>query len=155
MKRTIVLLTAIPVVSLLAGCGSSTTTGAPTPTVAPAISTPTATATPTAAPTPTPTASVATVVPLGGTWNGQYSGKYNGTFVLIWQQSGAGLVGTIALSSPAATLHITGNASGSSINFGAVGTVAYTGTISGNTMSGTYVEAGGAGSGSWSATKSG
>ena len=155
MKRTIVLLTVIPVVSLLAGCSASTTTG--TPTVAPATSaaTPTATATPTAAPTPTPTASVATVVPLGGTWNGTYSGKYSGTFVLTWVQSGAGLVGTIALTSPNTTLHITGNATGSSINFGAVGSVAYTGTISGNTMSGTYVEAGGGGNGSWSAMKVG
>lgn len=49
-------------------------------------------------------------------------------------------------------MHITGNVGGSAITFGAVGGVAYTGTVSGNSMSGNYQVPGGP-SGTWSATK--
>jgi hypothetical protein len=144
MKRIIVMFTAIPLVSLLAACGSSDTTGTPTATIAP---------TTTSAPTATPTAAAA-AVNLSGTWSGQYSGVYNGTFTLTWQQSGSSLTGTIVLSSPARTLAITGNVAGSATSFGAVGAVSYTGSVSGgNSMSGSYQTPTG-GSGSWSANKS-
>jgi hypothetical protein len=44
--------------------------------------------------------------------------------------------------------------SGSSINFGAVGVVTYTGTVSGNSMSGSYTDLANGQMGSWSANKS-
>lgn len=93
---------------------------------------------------------------LSGTWHGQYTGSYSGTFVLSWQQSGANLAGTIALSTAAGTVPIHGSVSGSTITFGTVGSsaITYTGSVSGNSMSGNYQVAGAAGgSGTWSASK--
>lgn len=95
---------------------------------------------------------------LSGKWSGQYSGSYNGTFKLSWHQSGSHLHGTITISNPGSTLPINGTVNGSAISFGTVGSTAitYTGTVSGNSMSGTYKVAGGNGStgGPWSASKS-
>jgi hypothetical protein len=151
MKQTIVMLAAIPLVSLLAACGGSGTAGTPTPgATATATSTPVATPTPTAIPTPT----AVTAGPLSGGWTGQYSGTFHGTFTLTWQQAGSGLDGTIVLSAPPQTLHITGNAAGNAITFGTVGGVEYSGSVSGNSMSGTYTVPNGGGGGTWSATKS-
>jgi hypothetical protein len=67
------------------------------------------------------------------------------------------LVGTIKLTPPPQTEPLTGRLEGSKITFGTVGSLAitYTGSVSGTSMSGTYKVAGGQGSGSWSATKSG
>jgi hypothetical protein len=62
--------------------------------------------------------------------------------------------GTINLSSPADQLHINGNLSGNSIDFGAVGVVTYSGTVNGNSMSGSYTDLANGQKGSWSATKS-
>jgi hypothetical protein len=70
------------------------------------------------------------------------------------QQSGSSLTGSISIKgSPGAA--VTGTVAGSSIRFGTVGqgAVTYTGTISGNTMSGNY-QAQTSGSGTWMATKS-
>ncbi len=148
MKRRIVMLTVIPLISLVAGCGASST-NTPTPTTAvtiPATSAPAAT--PTAAP---PTAAPA--VDLSGSWSGQYSGTFNGTFTLNWTQSTGKLSGDIAVSTAPQPLHVSGDVVGSAITFGAVDGVAYTGSVSGNSMSGTYTVPGGGG-GSWSATKS-
>ena len=89
---------------------------------------------------------------LAGTWSGQYSGGYNGTFTLHWIQTGSKLTGTIKLSSPSGTYGVSGSVQGSAIKFGAVGVGAsYTGSVTGKSMSGTYqaVPKGG----SWSATK--
>lgn len=134
----------------LAACSSSTkgptrTTGtkAPAASSAPAGSTTPA--------TPADTGG------LSGTWSGQYGGAYQGTFILDWQQSGTSLSGTIKLSSPAQTLSINGIVEGGAIRFGTVGSTAitYTGSVSGNSMSGTYKVQTGTGSvgGSWSAAK--
>lgn len=150
MKRTILMFTAIALGSLLAACSASSTTGTPTPT---SVTTPTAAPTPTPTPVPTATPAPATV-DLTGTWSGTYNGFYMGTFMLTWNQSGSNVSGSIALSRPNETLHINGTLSGSAISFGAVGTVTYTGTVSGNSMSGTYTVVGGRGGGSWSANKS-
>ncbi len=130
----------------LGGCSASTTSGTPTPAA-------TATATPTPIPTPTPTV----IVNLSGTCTGQYSGPFNGTFVLTWTQSGSALTGVIVLSSPHDTLQIRGTVTGSSISFGAVGVVTYTGTVSGSSsgsisMSGSYTDIANGHTGSWSAT---
>jgi hypothetical protein len=146
MLKTAVAALAGLMVALLAACSSSTNSGTPTPTTA---TTPTATATPVS----TPTAAPATV-DLSGTWKGQYSGPFNGTFTLTWTQSASSLNGTIMLSSPARTLGISGNVSGSAISFGAVGVVTYTGTVSSNSMSGSYTDVANGQTGSWSANKS-
>jgi hypothetical protein len=143
------LLTVLSVVAV--GCGSGSTTTS-TATSTPAATTPAA-ATPTTSAPATTTAAVASG--LSGTWKGQYGGGYSGTFVLKWQQSESNLSGTIKLSAPASTLNIHGTLSGSSISFGTVGSLAitYSGTVSGNSMSGNYQVAGSSG-GSWSASKS-
>ncbi len=91
-------------------------------------------------------------VDLSGRWSGEYGGAFNGTFILTWKQSGSRLSGTIKLSSPRRTLSITGTVTGRSIRFGEVGGVAYSGALSGDSMSGTY-RIPRLGGGSWSATK--
>jgi hypothetical protein len=147
MKRTILIGMAIPLVSLMAACSASSTTGTPTPSSIPVRSTPTS------APTSTPAApTTAAAGGLSGTWTGSYSGFFNGTFTLTWAQSGSTLSGQIALSSPNETLDITGNEAGTTLTFGAVGVVTYTGSVSGSTMSGTYKVPNGSG-GSWNASK--
>lgn len=87
---------------------------------------------------------------LSGKWKGTYSGTYTGTFVLHWTRSGSKLHGTIALST-AGTVPVNGTVDGSSIRFGTVGgsAVHYTGSVSGDSMSGSYTTAGG--NGSWAA----
>jgi len=149
MKRTIVMLTAIPLATLAAACGSSSTTTTPPPTSVAATSA--AVQTSTAAPS-TPTAAAASGG-LSGTWSGSYNGVFNGTFTLTWTQSGSTLSGNIALSSPAQTLGISGNEAGSALTFGAVEVVTYTGTVSStSSMSGTYKTPNNGG-GSWTATR--
>lgn len=89
---------------------------------------------------------------LAGTWSGQYRGAYTGTFTLHWTQTGSKLRGSITLSSPPGKYAVTGSYKGKAINFGTVGAGAtYTGSVSGNSMSGNYksVPAGG----TWSAHK--
>jgi hypothetical protein len=148
-RVTLPLLIGIAAV-VLAGCSASDN-GTPTPA---ATATPTATPTPTPIPTPTATLSQAPPsVDLSGKWSGQYSGPFNGTFTLTWTQTGSAVDGTITLSSPPDVLRVSGNVTGSSISFGAVGVVTYTGTISGNSMSGTYVDRANGQTGSWSGNK--
>ena len=131
------------------GCSSSNNTE---PTATSSATSPPAVVTPTAG-SPASSPSM-TAGELSGTWTGQYSGTFQGTFTLRWVQSGPKLTGTIDLST-AGTLRINGLVTNGSIRFGTVGSTAitYSGTVSGNTMSGTYAVAGG-GSGNWSATKS-
>jgi hypothetical protein len=83
---------------------------------------------------------------------GTYSGTYSGTFVLNWHQSGSKLSGTIDLST-AGRVPVNATVDGSSIKFGTVGgsAVHYTGSVSGDSMSGSYTTAGG--DGSWTAHK--
>jgi hypothetical protein len=94
---------------------------------------------------------------LSGKWSGQYSGAYNGKFTLRWRQSGTHLTGHITISNPLSTLPINGTVNGNAIRFGTVGSTAitYKGTVSGNSMSGTYQVRGGNGSagGPWSASR--
>ncbi len=94
---------------------------------------------------------------LSGTWSGHYSGAFDGTFTVRWRQSGSHLHGTIHLSDPGDTLPINGHVNGSAISFGTVGSTAitYSGTVSGNSMSGSYKvhSTSGASGGPWSASK--
>jgi hypothetical protein len=92
---------------------------------------------------------------LPGTWNGQYGGSYQGTFVLNWHQSGSNLSGHIHISNPPATLPIHGQLAGGSIRFGTVGSyrITYSGAVSGTSMSGTYQVSDTSQGGNWSASK--
>jgi hypothetical protein len=106
----------------------------------------------------TPASAAAASSGLSGKWSGQYSGAYQGTFILNWHQSGSNLSGTLSLSAPAITPSIHGKVTGGAIRFGTVGSMAitYSGSVSGNSMSGTYQvhTPNGSVGGPWSATKS-
>jgi hypothetical protein len=84
---------------------------------------------------------------LSGNWIGGYDGTFSGTFSLNWKQTGSKLAGTINLST-AGTVPVNGSVKGDAIKFGTVGSTAitYTGTVSGDTMSGTYSTPSGGGS---------
>ena len=155
-KITVALLAA-SALGACSGSGSSTATKATVAAGAGTAATvggaPAATAAPPTAAAPAAAASTATGG-LSGTWSGQYSGAFQGTFTLTWQQSGSTLSGTIKLSAPPLNLPISGNVNGSAIQFGTLGAVGvtYSGSVSGNTMSGTYTAGTTARGGSWSAT---
>ena len=89
---------------------------------------------------------------LTGTWTGAYSGTYRGTFTLHWKQTKSRLSGTIKLST-AGTSTISGSVRSNTIRFGTVGSqaITYSGSVSGNAMSGTWKA--GAATGSWRAHK--
>lgn len=147
MSRIRYALIPAAAVLLAAGCSSHKSPSHP-PATGHAISAPSTSAP--AAPTATATAG------LSGTWSGQYSGSYNGNFTLRWHQTGSKLHGTIHLSAPAETLRINGTVNGGAISFGTVGSTAitYSGSVSGNSMSGHYQVHDGSGAGGpWSASK--
>lgn len=156
-RAFIPLLAGLAAGVLAVGCGSSS--GGPTPprsaTQGTATTQPPAASAPAAASSPAPAA-----VDLSGSWSGQYSGTpYSGTFTLSWTQTASALTGDIKVSDPAGEDYsITGTVTGSSIQFGAVGAVSYVGTVSGNSMSGSWSipnpTGGTLGGGSWSASKS-
>ena len=94
---------------------------------------------------------------LSGAWSGTYSGAFSGTFKLAWHQNSSKLKGVIHLN-PGGTYTIDGTVNGSSIQFGTVGgtqDITYTGSVSGDSMSGTYrvKTSNGSANGSWSAHK--
>jgi hypothetical protein len=148
---------------VLAACSKSATstpTG-PTGTTAPAATTPAATTaavtTPPSTSSESPSSSPAAGGDLTGKWTGQYSGAFKGTFTLNWTQTGSKLKGSINLST-SGTLPINGTVDGSAIHFGTVGStdITYTGSVSGDSMSGSYQvhTPNGAVGGPWSATRS-
>jgi hypothetical protein len=140
---------------LATACSTSPKTATP-PKVTHAQVTVPAAATSSAAAPATSTSAPAAAAGLSGKWSGQYSGAYSGTFSLNWTQAGSSLSGHIALSYPAGdVLSLHGSVNGSTITFGTVGSTAitYSGTVSGNSMSGNY-QVQGSGGGPWSATKS-
>jgi hypothetical protein len=146
------------------GCSSGKKAASPPPTssvagtTAPVPSTTAATPSSTPSSTLAPSTSTATASALSGTWSGRYSGAFQGTFTLTWQQLQSKLNGTINLSTSPGTIPLNGTVSGSVIRFGTVGSLAitYSGSVSGNSMSGTYQihTASGSTGGPWSATKS-
>jgi hypothetical protein len=112
--------------------------------------------------TPTPTQSAADS--LTGTWTGTYASTTDpasGSFTVRFTQTGSQLNGTIDIQNSACitTGTITGALNGDQITFGAVEgaqTITYTGSVSGNTMTGTYsAPQCGNGKGTWTATKTG
>jgi hypothetical protein len=108
-----------------------------------------------APPTPTPSATqTPPSVDLSGAWLGLCTGPFNGFCSMTWTQTANALDGTFMLSSPPDTLHISGNATGNTIRFGAVGVVMFAGTLSGSTMSGSYTDIANGKTGSWTVTLS-
>jgi hypothetical protein len=145
------------VAMLLAGCssGKSKVTNTP-PAIASNVVAPSSSSTPPTSIVPTTAATTAAAsVNLSGSWSGKYSGAYVGDFTLNWQQSGSKLSGNITLTTPPQTLPLNGTVTDNKISFGTVGSeaITYSGTVSGNSMSGSY-QIGGNPGGSWSATKS-
>jgi hypothetical protein len=153
MSRTKYAIIAAPAAAIfIAACSTSPATTTPPPTSPPAAP---AAAT-SAASAPAATSSAPAAGALSGTWNGQYGGSYSGTFVLRWQQNSSTLTGSIDLN-PGGTTQIHGTVNGSSINFGTVGgqDITYSGSVSGNSMSGTYQVhlPSGTQDGTWSASR--
>ena len=120
----------------------------------------TATASPT--PTQTGTQTPATTANLSGTWLGTWQNKTpdaaSGTLQIQWVQQGPALSGSITIAgTPCLTGgKIAGALNGNRISFGAVQgqvQVAYTGIVSGATISGTYATPCGQAEGTWTATK--
>jgi hypothetical protein len=100
-----------------------------------------------------------------GKWAGTYESTTTagatGTFTILFRQNGSQLTGSISIQPPGCvnTGTITGTLNGTTIAFGAVKgtqTIDYTGSVSGNTMSGTYSAPGcDHAKGTWTATKTG
>jgi hypothetical protein len=137
--------------ALLIGACSSPPQSATSPT----STTPAASTSTTSAPaSATAAATAAAATGLSGNWSGQYSGAYQGTFAIKWRQSSSNLKGIIKISAPASSFVIRGTVVNGTIRFGTVGSLAitYSGTVSGNSMSGTY-QVGGSTGGPWSASK--
>jgi hypothetical protein len=135
--------------------------GGDTPTPSGSETTPSVPGTTTQSPAPGASASDT----LTGAWSGAYASTSspgsNGTFTIQFTQSGSQLSGTINIQgSPCITTGtIIGTLNGGQITFGAVEgeqTIQYTGSVSGNTMSGTYSapQCGNA-TGTWTASKTG
>jgi hypothetical protein len=156
MSRISLVFIAVPVALLLAACSSPPHSATVTATT-PAVSAPTTSAPAAAAAAATASATAASAAGLSGRWSGQYGGAYQGTFSLSWHQSGSKLNGTIKISDPPHSFPIHGTVKNGAISFGTVGSLAitYSGSVIGNSMSGTYqVQApNGAVSGPWSASK--
>ncbi len=128
-RRLVLGMTAAAALAMtLAACSSS---GSSTPQV---TATQSAKAKSAAVPATSAPAQAAAASGLSGKWRGQYSGAYQGHFLLRWHQSGSRLIGTIALSTPArGTVPIHGTVQGSTIKFGTVGSedITYSGSASG------------------------
>lgn len=155
MSRTKYAILVAPAAVLIAACSTSPSTTTPPPSqsaAAPAAATSAA-----SSPAATSSSRAPAAGALSGTWNGQYGGSYSGTFTLHWQQASSNLSGTIQLSAPASTWPIHGTVQGGSIQFGTVGSIAitYSGSVSGNSMSGNYKvqTANGTQNGNWSASR--
>jgi hypothetical protein len=147
---TLVLIAAAAALVSTACSSSPASTTTTNPTTAPA-----ATSTTTSAAAAAQATTSAAATDLAGSWSGTYSGSFQGTFTLSWQQTGSKLSGTIKLSDPASTVPLHGSVTGSSIQFGTVGSTAvtYSGTFSGGSMSGTWQIKGSSDGGPWSASK--
>lgn len=151
LHRYVPLLVGLAAVTLAAGCGSTSST--PTQSSSSSTAPPAATSAPATSAPATPTPTAAASGSLTGAWSGNYTGAFSGSFTLNWTELGSSLSGNIDLSS-IGTETITGTVSGSTLNFGAVGSeaITYTGTVSGSSMSGSYTVQG-AGGGNWTASQ--
>jgi|KBSSwiStaDraftv2_1062776.scaffolds.fasta_scaffold137931_2 hypothetical protein len=156
MKRLLATVAlAAGVAAFTAGCWpyteSKTPVSAPTGGPTPASST-------VASPTNQPPNSAGLSGTWTGTWGNQTPDQSTGTFTLTWSQNGNNLAGTITITGTPCLSggSITGSVSGSTITFGAVQgevEVKYSGSIAGQSMSGTYQTDCGNAKGTWNAVK--
>jgi hypothetical protein len=162
-------VTATAVAAVLVATLGACTTVDPNATASPSVTDSSASPTPevtTANATPvTPSPSATTGGALGaltgawkGTWINETPQTAVGTFTLTWAQQGSQLFGAIGVtgSNCLSAGNVTGDVDGNKITFGAVegnNMITYVGTVSGNTMSGTYSSACGNSKGTWSAIR--
>lgn len=156
------LSTLVLVAAAITGCATSSDTSSPpqaTSTPSASSTTPTvATTSPGPSQSGTPTQQPDLAGSWSGTWANHQPDQATGTFRIVWKQKGAVLAGTISIAGTPCLSDgtISGVVHGSSIKFGVVSgqaKVAYTGTVSGDTMSGTYATACGNARGQWSASR--
>lgn len=144
------------IVVMAAGCGSDDAGTIDGPTTSAAVPTTVA-----ATPTTAVASGTATIDDLTGRWAGEFQATAptvsNGTFTLEFGGSAPNYTGTIVLAGLCEpSCPITANVAGNAISFGSVGAqaVTYSGTISGNSMSGSYqVGTAGDGEGTWKAVR--
>jgi len=139
------LVVAVAAFMSLTGCSSSSSPSSSTTTPAVTMSSTTS---------PAGVSPSTALGGLSGKWAGSYSGQDHGTFKLTWVEKDGKLVGTIDISQ-LGTVPLNGQVTGSSITFGTVGStpVTYKGSVSGDSMSGTYYVSG-VKQGDWSAHRS-
>lgn len=150
-------------VALLGGACSSKSNDNPTVAAGQTTATTAATTATTAASSGSATTatSAAATGGLTGAWSGTYQQTTpiadSGTFTINWQQSGSNLTGTINIPGACNACPISATVNGTSVAFGvvALGGITYNGTVSGNSMSGTYATADSSTKGTWKASKTG
>ena len=110
---------------------------------------------PTPSQTTMPTPTLVQAPPdLSGSWGGECTGPFkSGGCSLILTHGVNELEGTFILPTTQ-DVHVSGSLTGSTVSFGAVGVVTFTGTLSASTMSGTYTDIANGKKGSWSVTLS-
>ena len=153
MKRAIVMLTTGLAATLVVACGSSTNTPTATASSSAPVATPTAPPA-TAAATPTPTAAATAAQVAGELVGAVQRSVQRHVHAHLEPDGGERERPRSCFSSPADTLNISGTLEGNAIAFGAVGVVAYTGVVNGNSMAGSYIDKANNQTGTWSATKS-
>ncbi len=153
------------VIMLMGGCGGGGGDGdAAGPPKTPATPGSAATEAPTTeAPTPTLIIDPTPEGDLSGVWSGTWTSTNpddgsTGTFEIQWAQAGSALSGTITVNgTPCLTTGaITGTLAGDAIEFGSIQgqfDVDFSGTVAGETMSGTYSTSCGPAEGDWEAAK--
>ena len=146
-------------VAVLGGACSSKSNDNPTVGAGQSSATTAAATATTAASSGAATTSAAATGGLSGAWSGTYQQTSpiadSGTFTLNWQQSGSNVTGSISIPGACNACPISATVNGSTVTFGAValGAITYTGTVSGNSMSGTYAAADSSTKGTWKASK--
>jgi len=162
MRRKAFILLALAVTVLGGACSSKSndnpTVGAGQTSATTAAVTATTAASAGSATTAT---SAAAATGLSGTWSGTYQQTSpiadSGTFTLNWQQSGSNVTGGISIPGACSNCPISATVNGSTVTFGvvALGAITYTGSVSGNSMSGTYATPDSSTKGTWKASKTG
>jgi hypothetical protein len=141
---------------LSSGCSSSGNGKASTSTPNTASATSSSAAAPSSAASSTAASSPAAEDKIAGTWNGTFTGgTSSGMFKVVFTQQGETIAGNITITGNGGNAQgpIRGKLTGSNITFGAVGgtAISFTGSFSGNSMSGTYRS--GTDTGTWKATR--
>ena len=157
---TAVLPTAVASMSATASTAPAVTP-AKTPATTPSVAPPLVTTEPTTAPTAAATQkSTGIAGDWSGTWQSGRAKSVKGTFHVTFNQTGEAFTGSIQVSGSECVSNgtVSGTLTGNAISFGAVQaeeTIAFDGTVDGNSMSGTYTSGPACGNdhGTWTATR--